>query len=77
MSDPVDVKRGVRHPDDIPEVVEEFRNVISNIKREYFATLESSRVSGKVSAQDPNKLNNIISKITRFGNILMIIIFIV
>jgi len=74
MSDPVGIKRGARHPDDIPEVVEEFRNVISNIKRKYFASLESPRVTGKASAQNPTKLNDIISKITTFGNTLMVIL---
>jgi hypothetical protein len=74
MLGPVGIKKGVRHPDDIPEVVENFRNVISNVKKEYFATLESPKVSGKASAQDPNKLNNIISKITTFGNIVMVIL---
>lgn len=74
MSDPVGIKKTVRDPDDIPEVVEKFRNVISNIKKEYFATLESSRVAGKPTSQDPKKLNDIISKITKFGNILIIIL---
>ena len=74
MSDPVDVKKGARHPDDIPEVVDEFRNVISNIKREYFASLESPKVAGKQSAQSPDKLNHALSKITTFGNIIMAIL---
>ena len=74
MSDPVDVKKGARHPDDIPEVVEEFRNVISKLKREVFSALESSRVAGKHSAQSPDKLNHVLSKIRTFGNILMVVL---
>ena len=64
----------IEQPEDIPESVKKFREIISIFKEDVLNRLDSPKLIGHKDAQTINQLKDATRHIIRFGNILMAIL---